>query len=252
MTSPLDGNGVAAAEAAFNASINNPQMVPCSKCEGRGFHHGFGEDGNDPDWCTECGGSQFNVVPGEETRAIEAAIAAYLASAAPSQTAVEPVAAELAMLVNWLPKLIAALGSKPEHVDDVARLARVHALIPTLTAQAAALVAAERERDEALAEAKKWWLSDCRSLTERNEARAEVATLKARVAELEAGLEPPYEFDRYVNGVLMAEGVTIEAVTDLAKATLRAVRIASRGPNGEAPVLVLLARRLTHQEKDNG
>lgn len=71
-------------------------------------------------------------------------------------------------------------------------------------------------------------------------------------AELEAGLEPPYEFDRYVNGVLMAEGVTIEAVTDLAKATLRAVRIASRGPNGEAPVLVLRARRLTHQEKNNG
>lgn len=183
MSSPLDGNGVAAAEAAFNASINNPQMVPCSKCEGRGFHHGFGEDGNDPDWCTECGGSQFNVVPGEETRAIEAAIAAYLASAAPSQTAVEPVAAELAMLVNWLPKLIAALGSKPEHVDDVARLARVHALIPTLTAQAAALAKAEGRVEALMAERTSLIATKREQLAA---AESEAATLKARVAELEA------------------------------------------------------------------
>lgn len=33
----------------------------CPRCEGKGFHHGFGEDGIDPDWCTHCGG------PGEET-----------------------------------------------------------------------------------------------------------------------------------------------------------------------------------------
>lgn len=214
MSSPLDGNGMAAAEAAFNASINNPQMVPCSKCEGRGFHHGFGEDGNDPDWCTECGGSQFNVVPGEETRAIEAAIAAYLASAAPSQTAVEPVAGELEILLQWLPKLIAVLGSKPEHVDDVARLARMHALIPE---QTAAREAAEKERDEAqgfverLQAALFFWMPGVRPETDTGLARsagddayllsgysgpelgpcwgddilATVATLKARVAELE-------------------------------------------------------------------
>ncbi len=248
MTSPLDGNGVAAAEAAFNASINNPQMVPCSKCEGRGFHHGFGEDGNDPDWCTECGGSQFNVVPGEETRAIEAAIAAYLASAAPSQTAVEPVAAELAMLVNWLPKLIAALGSKPEHVDDVARLARVHALIPTLTAQAAALVAAERDRDELQAQVN-GLSAKCASLAPHGEcacsydtpddlclhhspkltaAESEVATLKARVAELEAGLEDVFRLNDECSGSEPSISVLMRAIDDLR------------------------ARRLTHQEKNNG
>jgi len=48
-----------------------------------------------------------------------------------------------------------------------------------------------------------------------------------------------FEFDRYVNGVLMAEGVTIEREETLEAAMLVAARIASRGSNGEAPVLVL-------------
>jgi len=52
----------------------------------------------------------------------------------------------------------------------------------------------------------------------------------------------PFEFDRYVNGVLMAEGVTIERQTTLAAASREAARIASRGPNGEAPVLVFRGR----------
>jgi hypothetical protein len=143
----------------------------------------------------------------------------YLNGNAPlasSHTAVEPVAAELAMLVNWLPKLIAALGSKPEHVDDVARLARVHALIPTLTAQAAALVAAERDRDELQAQVN-GLSAKCASLAPHGEcacsydtpddlclhhspkltaAESEVATLKARVAELEAGLEDVFRLNR--------------------------------------------------------
>ena len=33
-------------------------VVKCPRCEGRGYHWGFGEDGFDPDWCSECGGSQ--------------------------------------------------------------------------------------------------------------------------------------------------------------------------------------------------
>jgi len=49
----------------------------------------------------------------------------------------------------------------------------------------------------------------------------------------------PYEFDRYINGQLMAEGVTIEREKTLEDACRVAARIASRGPNGEAPVLVL-------------
>lgn len=48
-----------------------------------------------------------------------------------------------------------------------------------------------------------------------------------------------FEFDRYINGVLMAEGVTIERAATLEKAMFKAAKIASRGPNGEVPVLVL-------------
>ena len=55
------------------------------------------------------------------------------------------------------------------------------------------------------------------------------------------GVKPPFHFDRYINGVLMAEGVTIERESNLADAARVASRIASKGPNGEAPVLVLAA-----------
>lgn len=48
-----------------------------------------------------------------------------------------------------------------------------------------------------------------------------------------------YEFDRYINGRLMAEGVTIERAATLEEAMVIAARIASRGPNRELPVLVL-------------
>lgn len=167
---------------------------------------------------------------------------------APSHTAVEPVGAELAMLVNWLPKLIAALGSKPEHVDDVARLARVHALIPTLTAQAAALVAAERDRDELQAQVN-GLSAKCASLAPHGEcacsydtpddlclhhspkltaAESEVATLKARVAELEAGLEDVFRLNDECSGSEPSISVLMRAIDDLR------------------------ARRLTHQEKNNG
>lgn len=29
----------------------------CARCEGLGYHWGFGEHGHDPDWCSVCGGS---------------------------------------------------------------------------------------------------------------------------------------------------------------------------------------------------
>lgn len=32
------------------------RMVDCPRCNGHGYHHGFGEDGHDPDWCDMCGG----------------------------------------------------------------------------------------------------------------------------------------------------------------------------------------------------
>lgn len=48
-----------------------------------------------------------------------------------------------------------------------------------------------------------------------------------------------YQFSRYVSGHLMAEGVTIERARSLQEAVAEAARIAPRGPNGEAPVLIL-------------
>lgn len=34
------------------------EMMPCKRCNGYGYHHGFGEHGHDPDWCETCGGAQ--------------------------------------------------------------------------------------------------------------------------------------------------------------------------------------------------
>lgn len=42
---------------AWNA---DPTFEPCPRCHGKGYHHGFGEKGADPDWCLDCGG------PGEQ------------------------------------------------------------------------------------------------------------------------------------------------------------------------------------------
>lgn len=41
---------------AFEDACNS--MVMCKRCDGRGYHHGFGEHGHDPDWCNDCGGCQ--------------------------------------------------------------------------------------------------------------------------------------------------------------------------------------------------
>lgn len=49
-------------------------------------------------------------------------------------------------------------------------------------------------------------------------------------------------FERYIGGTLMAEGVTIEREPSLEKAMVRAAQIASRGPNGETPVLIYRPR----------
>lgn len=51
-------------------------------------------------------------------------------------------------------------------------------------------------------------------------------------------LKPTFYFDRYINGVKMAEGVCVQRATSLSMAMVVASKIASRGPNGEAPVLV--------------
>ncbi len=80
MTHPLPDKAVEAGLARFNEVINDPIMEPCAKCSGKGYHHGFGPGGVEPDWCTDCGGNQFNIRPGEELRAMQAAIETALAA----------------------------------------------------------------------------------------------------------------------------------------------------------------------------
>lgn len=68
--------------------------------------------------------------------------------------------------------------------------------------------------------------------------------------------DQPFEFDRYVNGELMAEGITVEKQETLAAAMRVASRLASKGPNGETPVLVLastaaLSKRVEELEAEN-
>ena len=52
---------------------------------------------------------------------------------------------------------------------------------------------------------------------------------------------PPWEFDRYINGTLMAEGVKVERETNFADALRVAAKLAAKGPNREVPVLVCRA-----------
>ncbi|HEL4191549.1 TPA: hypothetical protein UM521_000346 [Stenotrophomonas maltophilia] len=53
--------------------------------------------------------------------------------------------------------------------------------------------------------------------------------------------QTPFVFARFVNGVRMAEGVTIEKERNLTDAMKVAAKVASKGPNGEVPVLVHVA-----------
>ena len=74
--------------------------------------------------------------------------------------------------------------------------------------------------------------------------KAGVQEYAAAIAALPAvtvGMKPTFYFDRYINGVRMAEDVCVERETTLERAMLVAARIASKGPNGEAPVLVYRA-----------
>lgn len=44
-------------ERAYNRFMQaNAEVVDCPRCKAKGYHHGFGEDGHDPDWCENCGG----------------------------------------------------------------------------------------------------------------------------------------------------------------------------------------------------
>lgn len=173
---------------------------------------------------------------------------------APSQTAVEPVM-ELVARAKKAVALGTSMGARGQHASNIYNIAAD--LIATLTAQAAALVAAERrgpqfegvakhKLEDLTSEARGWRVCGYAiekdgelglvttggfvgwwTVADRNAeaAESEVATLKARIAELEEGLEQIEGLD------------AVEAALDpeWAGRTARAV-----------------LRRLTHQEKNNG
>ncbi len=148
MSSPLDGNGVAAWP---------PRDWQCPKCSYRSY-------------CTfdaDKGG------PGNDLRCLNCK-AVFRAPLAPSQTAVEPVA------------LAQALKNLTEGAEQEDREI-LYAAASTLTAQAAALVAAEKERDEAQKALRARnqdaliWQSLCKDgEIALRAAETEVATLKAK------------------------------------------------------------------------
>lgn len=67
---------------AFTDALNS--YGPCGRCEGRGYHHGFGDEGFDPDWCEVCGGAGF--APGHDDKsAMKLALAAAFATPSSEQ-----------------------------------------------------------------------------------------------------------------------------------------------------------------------
>ncbi|MFC6487306.1 hypothetical protein [Nitratireductor sp. GCM10026969] len=71
---------IEAAKAAFRKAEATPRTIDCPRCDGFGYHHGFGEDGYDPDWCSQCGGGGFDLPEGEEDRPLIAALEAALSA----------------------------------------------------------------------------------------------------------------------------------------------------------------------------
>lgn len=53
------------AYATFCEALNS--TGPCEKCQGHGYHHGFGEGGHSPDWCVVCGGAGFMPTADDKT-----------------------------------------------------------------------------------------------------------------------------------------------------------------------------------------
>jgi hypothetical protein len=93
----LDATALAAARSAFRKAEENPNMIDCQTCNGRGYHHGFGEDGADPDWCSNCGGGGYDMTEDEQNRPIDEAIRAYLATLTKSS----PVEAVAVKGLEW-------------------------------------------------------------------------------------------------------------------------------------------------------
>lgn len=84
------------------------ETVPCERCNGYGYHHGFGEHGHDPDWCVVCGGAQ--VVPAHDAEKTPEILLAALSAAGlvivPREPTEEMVSALWNALENDIPHTV--------------------------------------------------------------------------------------------------------------------------------------------------
>ncbi len=58
MTAPASPPDLDALRKEADAELAKRPDIICDRCKGKGYHHGFGEDGHDPDWCEVCGGAE--------------------------------------------------------------------------------------------------------------------------------------------------------------------------------------------------
>lgn len=96
MADDLNEKALEAATAAFIAERD--ATMTCPRCGGVGHHHGFGEDGTDPDWCSICGGGGAVAAHEKDSEHVAAAIRAYKAA----EPAPSVPAGYVAVLTKWL------------------------------------------------------------------------------------------------------------------------------------------------------
>lgn len=131
-------------------------------------------------------------------------------------------------------------------VGEIAKLAwsKADVAVDAITALRAQLAEMKADRDKSLEARLAKAEADLQAMTllKENYAAMKDRAEAERAAQIEADDLPPFHFDRYINGVLMAEGVTINKEPTIDSAMMAASRIASKGTNGEVPVLVYRAR----------
>jgi len=88
-----------------NWAVRDSDFHACARCGGSGHHHGFGDDGYDPDWCIECGGAgqycEWTEELGEQ-RVTDAIAAALLTALSAAQARAEEMEKVLALCLPIL------------------------------------------------------------------------------------------------------------------------------------------------------
>lgn len=116
---PVPEAAVEAAKKAYAEAESAPNLVHCERCKGTGYHHGFGEDGHDPDWCRDCGGGGFALAAGEEDRPLRSALAAALPHLGPEHQ----FAARFARLMGIVTRLRWTDYGVPSRESEAAKAA---------------------------------------------------------------------------------------------------------------------------------